>query len=202
MALDRLTKVHFHLPGCQRRENGAWGIRSPGWGITWLIVKQVHDAIWRHYASNEFRIYLTLSTLNMLMAWYFQYFGYQQAWHKTRWSLIISHLWMTKLKFMIANVTCAARRLTFGAWQHFKNDEQSIQWNNICVMASSTMGNSTVCPTDYSDQQQSKHNSSTSLSFVGTICHRWFLLTNGSVMRESSLILWQLLNTLWRNMAT
>ena len=29
-----------------------------------------------------------------------------------------------------------------------------------------------------------------------------FLLTNGSVMRESPLILWQLRNTLWRNMAT
>ena len=50
--------------------------------ITWPIVKQVHDAIWRHWGSNEFSIYLTLwmSTLNLLMAWYFQYFGYQQAW--------------------------------------------------------------------------------------------------------------------------
>ena len=44
--------------------------RSPGWGITWPIVKQVHDAIWRHYTSNEFNIYLTLwmSTLTLLMA--------------------------------------------------------------------------------------------------------------------------------------
>ena len=49
--------------------------------IIWPIVKQVHDAVWCPYASNEFSIYLTLSTLNMLMAWYFQYFGYQQAWH-------------------------------------------------------------------------------------------------------------------------
>ena len=65
--------------------------------------KQVHDAIWHHHSSNKFSIYLTLSTLNLLVAWYFQYFGYQQAWHKTNWSWIISHLWMTKLKFMIAN---------------------------------------------------------------------------------------------------
>ena len=27
--------------------------------ITWPIVMQVHNAIWRHYASNEFSIYLT-----------------------------------------------------------------------------------------------------------------------------------------------
>ena len=44
MALDRLTEVHFRLPGCQRCENGARVTRSPGWGITWPIVKQVHDA--------------------------------------------------------------------------------------------------------------------------------------------------------------
>ena len=36
---------------------------------------------WRPCASNEFSIYLILSTLNLLMAWYFQYFGYQQAWY-------------------------------------------------------------------------------------------------------------------------
>ena len=46
MALDRLTEVHFRLPGCQRCENGACGTRSPRWGITWPIVKQVHVAIW------------------------------------------------------------------------------------------------------------------------------------------------------------
>ena len=229
MALDRRTEVHSRLPGCQRRENGAWGTRSPGcgaklWGgltrdvhnlwpdtgqsileknqdiwnnrqdlltmnplnekcdlftclnfrwkyplyiyiyrafpdrslhslkpgdilkiihsnlfslsmfvitcigrshkehidekstlgrvMAWCYqtasyylthFKQVYYAIWRHHSSNNFSIYFTLSPLNLLVAWYFQYFGYQQAWQYTNWSWIISHLWMAELKFMIAN---------------------------------------------------------------------------------------------------
>ena len=57
----------------------AWHHQTASYYLTHC--KQVHDAIWRPYASKEFSIYLTLSTLNLLMAWYFQYFGYQQAWH-------------------------------------------------------------------------------------------------------------------------
>ena len=48
--------------------------------ITWPIF-QVHDAIWRLYASNEFSLYLTVSALYLLIAYYFQYFGHQQAWY-------------------------------------------------------------------------------------------------------------------------
>ena len=80
-----------------------------------------------------------------------------------------------------------------GAWQHFKNDKQSV--NSEITLASQRLQPWATRRFVNKANTKAPHH----WIVMRTTCHRWFLLTNESVMRETPLILWQLLNTLWCN---
>ena len=72
MALDGLTKALFHLPGCLRRENGAWGTRSVGvwhWGG---LTRDVHN-LW----PDTRQIYLRKTI--KASVWFIYMFKFQMA---------------------------------------------------------------------------------------------------------------------------